>query len=400
MNGVPYRKKIVIIKTPSFEGILFRKMLLALYNRAERTEAVYSYRSASCDDARRCADHVHFDEDLTAPLQFLADTEYIAVPEIDAGTASDIVRFNSRKNYIKILVEALKLGIPVAVTLNEAGFAGRTGKARNVLVEELGRICRIMTPDELAGHMGIKGYEKASLAEEVKKEEMKMTENAEINIAKYIDHTLLKPQASIEDIKKLCAEASKYSFKAVCVNPYHVKTCKQLLEGSGVLVATVIGFPLGANRPEIKAAETEKALADGADEFDMVLNIGEVKSGNFKNAEDDIRAVVEAAGGKTVKVILETCLLTDEEKIKACIISQRAGAHFVKTSTGFSTGGATIGDVYLMKQTVGDSMKVKASGGVKDYDTALKMIEKGAERIGTSSGINIVEKKGGSGEKY
>ncbi|MCK5399937.1 deoxyribose-phosphate aldolase, partial [bacterium] len=181
----------------------------------------------------------------------------------------------------------------------------------------------------------------------------------------------------------------------------HVKRAKKELEGTEVLVATVIGFPLGANISEVKAFETNKAIGDGADEIDMVLNVGAMKSGDHELVEKDIRMVVEAAAGKTVKVILETCLLTDEEKIKASLLSKRAGAHFVKTSTGFSSGGATYEDVYLMKQTVGDSMEVKASGGVRDVETAAEMIKLGATRLGTSSGLKIVSgEKGGSNDAY
>ncbi len=212
------------------------------------------------------------------------------------------------------------------------------------------------------------------------------------NILKAIDHTVLKPEATRDMIKQLCNEAIEYKFAAVCVNPYHVNFCKEILNGSGVKVATVIGFPLGANTKELKAFETVEAIKNGADEIDMVINIGALKDKDYAMVKEDIQGVVEASKGKAiVKVIIETCLLTDEEKLKACELSMEAGADFVKTSTGFSTGGATYEDVKLMKSVVGDKLQVKASGGVRDLDTAKKMIEAGATRLGTSSGIKIAE---------
>ncbi len=214
------------------------------------------------------------------------------------------------------------------------------------------------------------------------------------NIASMIDHTLLKPEATKEMIEKLCNEAKKYGFAAVCVNPYYVKISKEFLEGSKVKVATVIGFPLGANTKEVKAFETKNAIENGASEVDMVINIGAMKNRDYDVVKKDIEAVVEAAKDSAiVKVIIETCLLTDEEKIKACELSKEAGADFVKTSTGFSTGGATVNDVKLMKKTIGDSLKIKASGAIRDYETAKAMIEAGASRIGASASIKIVEKK-------
>jgi len=213
-----------------------------------------------------------------------------------------------------------------------------------------------------------------------------------MDISKAIDHTLLKPDASKAGIRKLCKEAALYGFKAVCVNPSHVVLCKELLKGTDVKVATVVGFPLGANTTETKVFETKDSVLKGADEIDMVINIGALKEGDYKLVEDDIKAVVDACRGQAiVKVIIETCLLTDDEKRKACELSMSAGAHFVKTSTGFSTGGATVEDVALMKSVVGDNLEVKASGGVRDRETAIKMIEAGATRIGTSSGIKIIE---------
>lgn len=215
-----------------------------------------------------------------------------------------------------------------------------------------------------------------------------------MDIKSMIDHTILKPDAKKDEIQALCQEAKEFGFYAVCVNPYYVSLCKDLLEGSKVKIATVIGFPLGANTSDIKALETKKAIDDGADEIDMVINIGALKDGDYGVVRDDIKAVVEAAKGRArVKVIIETSLLTDDEKIKACELSLEAGADFVKTSTGFSTGGATVEDVKLMKSVVKDKMEIKASGGVRDFETARKMIEAGARRIGTSSGVKIVKGK-------
>lgn len=212
-----------------------------------------------------------------------------------------------------------------------------------------------------------------------------------MKLNKYIDHTLLKPDASQEQIETLIEEAKKYDFASVCVNPTWVNFAAQALKATDVKVCTVIGFPLGANTPELKAFETSDAIQNGANEIDMVINIGALKSRNFDLVERDIRAVVEAAKGTLVKVIIETCLLTDDEKVKACQIAQKAGADFVKTSTGFSTGGATVEDIALMRKTVGPDMGVKASGGARSYEDALAFIKAGATRIGASSGVAIME---------
>jgi deoxyribose-phosphate aldolase len=213
-----------------------------------------------------------------------------------------------------------------------------------------------------------------------------------MELNKYIDHTLLKPEATSDDIIKLCEEAKQYKFKAVCVNPCYVGLCKEHLLNSDVKIATVIGFPLGANTIESKVYETENALNNGAEEIDMVINIGKLKSGDFDYVFNEIREVVNKASERKaiVKVIIETCLLTDDEKIKACELAKKANAKFVKTSTGFSTGGATVEDVRLMKKVVGDDLEVKASGGIRDLETFRKMIEAGATRIGTSSGVKII----------
>lgn len=208
---------------------------------------------------------------------------------------------------------------------------------------------------------------------------------------KYIDHTILKAEATEEDIKKLCEEAIQHGFYAVCVNSAHVLLAAEELKGSEVKLASVVGFPLGAVHTAAKVCETEIAVSEGADEIDMVLNIGALKEGRYRFAEEDIRAVVKAAekGGAIVKVILETCLLTDEEVVKACKLAKSAGAAFVKTSTGFSAAGATAHHVRLMKDTVGDKLFVKASGGIRDKAKALEMIEAGADRIGASASVNI-----------
>jgi deoxyribose-phosphate aldolase len=215
---------------------------------------------------------------------------------------------------------------------------------------------------------------------------------ATTNIAALIDHTLLKPEATKQQIEALCQEAKEYQFASVCVNPTWVSTAAALLQGSGVMVCTVIGFPLGATTSETKAFETKNAIENGANEVDMVINIGALKDHNDELVEKDIRAVVDAAKGKAhTKVIIETILLTQEEKIRACELSLKAGADFVKTSTGFSTGGATVEDIALMRKTVGPDMGVKASGGVRSTEDVQKMIEAGATRIGASSSIAIVK---------
>ncbi|MGG0187353.1 deoxyribose-phosphate aldolase [Bacillus rhizoplanae] len=215
-----------------------------------------------------------------------------------------------------------------------------------------------------------------------------------MNYAKLIDHTLLKPDAKKEAIVTLCEEAKQHDFASVCVNPTWIETAAEILKGTDVKVCTVIGFPLGANTSETKAFETKDAIAKGATEVDMVINIGALKDKNDELVERDVRAVVEAAKGKAlVKVIIETCLLTEEEKVRACELSVKAGVDFVKTSTGFSTGGATVEDVALMRKTVGPDIGVKASGGVRDEKGMDAMVEAGATRIGTSSGVALVSGK-------
>ncbi len=219
-------------------------------------------------------------------------------------------------------------------------------------------------------------------------------------LARMIDHTLLSPTATRGDIEALCDEARENCFASVCINPYWVPLANEKLAESPVRVCTVIGFPLGANRPETKVYEAIRAVEDGAVELDMVLNSGALRSGDYTAAERDIAGVVEAGRGRAiVKVILETGHLTDEEKVKACVLARRAGAHFVKTSTGFGKGGATEEDVRLMRRVVGPKLGVKASGGVKDQPTAIRMIEAGATRIGASAGIRIVHGNGAGPER-
>ncbi|WP_404803751.1 deoxyribose-phosphate aldolase [Lysinibacillus sp. S1] len=213
----------------------------------------------------------------------------------------------------------------------------------------------------------------------------------EKNFARMIDHTLLKAEATKEQIEKLCAEAKQFNFASVCVNPTWVKRSSELLQGTDVLVCTVIGFPLGANTPAVKAFEAKDAIANGAKEVDMVINIGALKDQNYDLVQADIAAVVEAAKDSAlVKVIIESCLITDEEKVKACELAVAAGADYVKTSTGFSTGGATAEDIALMRKTVGPELGVKASGGVRSLEDMKKMVEAGATRIGASSGVAIM----------
>ncbi|HUL43213.1 MAG TPA: deoxyribose-phosphate aldolase [Bacteroidota bacterium] len=214
----------------------------------------------------------------------------------------------------------------------------------------------------------------------------------ETDLAGMIDHTLLKPEATKDEIIKLCQEAKKYVFASVCINPSYVSLCAKLLRDTSVKVCTVIGFPLGATSTATKAFEAEHALRDGAREVDMVINVGMLKSGEYEYVENDIFAVVTTARryGALSKVIIETALLTDEEKIKACLIAKRAGADFVKTSTGFSKGGATVGDIALMRKVVGSAMGVKASGGVRTREDALAMVASGADRIGASASVKIV----------
>ncbi|MBH0229921.1 deoxyribose-phosphate aldolase [Halobacillus yeomjeoni] len=221
----------------------------------------------------------------------------------------------------------------------------------------------------------------------------------EQNLAKMIDHTQLKPDTAKDKITQICEEAKEHQFASVCVNPHWVSYCHELLKDTDVKVCTVIGFPLGATTKETKAFETRQAIEQGATEVDMVINIGELKSGNTDYVKEDIETVVREAQDKAiVKVIIETSLLSEEEKVTACELAKAAGADFVKTSTGFSGGGATVEDISLMRKTVGPDMGVKASGGVRDYEGAKAMIEAGATRIGASSGIAIIKGEQGTSD--
>lgn len=214
-----------------------------------------------------------------------------------------------------------------------------------------------------------------------------------MSINKYIDHTLLKADATADQIAKLCKEAIENNFKAVCINSSYVPFAKKLLKDSQVKLCTVVGFPLGASPSEVKALEASMAIASGANEIDMVINIGALKNELYNSVENDIKLLAQTchAKGAILKVIIETCLLTEDEKIKACELAKQAGADFVKTSTGFSTGGATLEDVKIMRGIVGEEIGVKASGGVRDIAMANKMIEAGATRLGTSSGVKLVQ---------
>ena len=213
-----------------------------------------------------------------------------------------------------------------------------------------------------------------------------------MNYNKMIDHTVLKADTPLETVKRICDEAMEYGFASVCINPCHVAYCADYLKDSDVNVCTVIGFPLGANTSAVKAFETKDAIANGADEIDMVMNIGALKDKNYDLVRDEVKAVVEAANGTLVKVILETCLLTEDEIKKACELCVEAKADYVKTSTGFSTRGATIEDVQIMKAAVHGKAKVKAAGGVRTHEDMVKIVEAGADRIGTSAGCSLVEK--------
>jgi deoxyribose-phosphate aldolase len=210
-------------------------------------------------------------------------------------------------------------------------------------------------------------------------------------LAKMMDHTILKAVATPADVKSICEEALKINAASVCVNPFYVPQVKELLAGSDVKVCTVVGFPLGANTSEVKAFETKDAIEKGAEEIDMVVNVGALLAGDTETVYQDIKAVVDAAGGTLVKVIIETCYLNDEQKRIACELSQKAGADFVKTSTGFGTGGATAHDVELMRSVVGNKMKIKASGGIRTYDDAMAVVAATADRLGVSASLAILE---------
>ncbi len=399
-NVEKLKESIILIKNEEFSDTLFKKMLLSLYNNNEEVKVIYTYETKSCEDIKNWAHELICGDNFIPEKQFLSNVKMIVLPEITLSLATSIVNFDTNKKFIKMIIEGINQKIPIYISFSDGTIENSTLIQKTIEVKnELKKLSVIVSsPSQLAQVLNIRGYENITL-DNVKGGYTMDLNN--LNVAKYIDHTLLKPQSTYKDIDKLCDEAKTYKFKAVCVNSYWTKRSKEDLSGSGVLVATVIGFPLGAMTTSSKAFETRDAVQNGSDEIDMVINIGELKAGNYDAVQKDIEAVVAAANGKTVKVIIETCLLTDEEKVKACLLSKNAKAHFVKTSTGFSTGGATLEDIYLMRQTVGKEMGVKAAGGIRDFETAVKMIENGATRIGTSSGIKIVTgEKGGSNERY
>ena len=244
--------------------------------------------------------------------------------------------------------------------------------------------------DDFLRNMGNKDNDNKSLNNNVTGGQKQAEPITKEFLAGSIDHTILKPEATKEQIIQLCAEAKENHFASVCVNPYWVSVCAKELKGSDVSVCTVAGFPLGATSTVAKVEETKAAVKDGAHEVDMVLNIGELKAGNLTAVYEDIRSVVQVSEQAKIKVIIETCLLTNEEKVAACLLVKKAGADYVKTSTGFNKSGATIDDVQLMRQVVGPDMGVKAAGGIRDYETAVAMIRAGADRIGASASVAIV----------
>lgn len=237
-------------------------------------------------------------------------------------------------------------------------------------------------------HLGVEIKEKREFPpEDVPQEE----EAVQQFLARHIDYTLLKPHTTLEEVEDLCQEAQEWNFWGVSVNPFYVSVCAHLLRGTKIVVVAVAGFPLGQNKPEIKAREARLAFQEGAREVDMVINLGALKNGDWKLVYQDIRGVVEEVPRGIVKVILENCYLSPEEKVVGCLIAQAAGAHFVKTSTGFGSGGATVEDVELMRRVVGESMGIKAAGGIRSREVALQMIKAGANRLGTSSGVKIMK---------
>src|SRR6185436_8100298 len=280
---------------------------------------------------------------------------------------------------IELLIEQITDAIVARLNgdgADQAGMCGCTSECFNRCPERMHRVI-----DAGAARIGLVLGETASAKD----------------WASLIDHTLLKPEATDEDIKRLCEEASRYRFASVCVNPTWVKVAACSLRGSGVPVCTVIGFPLGATLADVKAYEARRAIFDGATEVDMVINVGALKSGDDCLVEHDIRSVVEVAHeyDATCKVIIETALLTDDEKVRACLAAKKAGADFVKTSTGFAKSGATVADIALMRRTVGSELGVKASGGVKGLEDARKLVEAGATRIGASVGVKIAQEAAG-----
>lgn len=371
------------------------------------------------------------------PAKLLADVDAVWLPNLSLNAASKIARLVPDSLVCILAVRALLLGIPVAAARDSLYPAGvdpekvpEPVRARvEELVAELRKLgVRICPVDRLAagpatgaasgttpGCSGGGDCTACGLCVEKQPHAVRaMVESGAARIAAapgsqpqagdlaaLIDHTLLKPDATEKDVRKLCEEAKQYGFASVCVNPSWVPLCAELLAGTPVKVCTVIGFPLGATTPTAKAIETRDAIANGANEIDMVINVGALKSGNDELVRQDIEGVVQAAHGKAmVKVILETALLSREEKIKACLLAKMAGADFVKTSTGFSSGGATVEDIALMRATVGPEMGVKASGGIRDRATAEAMVAAGATRIGASASVAIATGQKPAGKGY
>ncbi len=283
---------------------------------------------------------------------------------------------------IETLVEIITREVLLAMMEQEDKTTAADGA---MCVVEVADGVKVKTCFDNAGHVVSAGAERLTSTVGVIPQD--------VSLARMIDHTLLKPDATSDKIAQLCFEARKYHFASVCVNPTHVKLCADLLRGSDVKVCTVIGFPLGATSAEVKAFETRNALDNGATEIDMVLNIGALKAGETELVARDIRGVVETghAAGALVKVIIETALLSDEEKVVACLLAKEAGADYVKTSTGFSGGGATVHDIALMRRTVGPSLGVKASGGIHTHEEAEALVAAGATRIGASAGVKIIQ---------
>ena len=283
---------------------------------------------------------------------------------------------------VEALVEIITREVLLAMAEHEAKQQAPAGAT---CVVEMADGVKVKTCFDNAGHVVSAGAERLTSTVGIIPEDR--------SLASMIDHTLLKPDATSDKIAQLCFEARKYHFASVCVNPTHVKLCADLLRDSDVKVCTVIGFPLGATSPEVKAFETRNALDNGATEIDMVLNIGALKAGEMELVARDIRGVVEVghAAGALVKVIIETALLTDEEKVVACLLAKEAGADYVKTSTGFSGGGATVHDIALMRRTVGPTLGVKASGGIHTHEDAEALVAAGATRIGASAGVKIIQ---------
>ena len=288
----------------------------------------------------------------------------------------------SDEKTVEILVEIITREILLA--LAEQAEQAKYTQGATCKIEVADGV-KVKTCFDNAGHVISAGAERLSSTLGVIPEDK--------SLAKMIDHTLLKPDATADMIAQLCFEARKYQFASVCVNTTHVKLCTELLQGSDVKICTVIGFPLGATPTEVKVFETKNALENGATEIDMVINIGALKAGDNQLVARDIREVVTVAhtAGALVKVIIETALLNDEEKIVACLLAKEAGADFVKTSTGFSSGGATVHDVALMRQTVGPDLGVKAAGGIRTHEDAEQLVAAGATRLGASAGVKIIQ---------